>query len=79
MTHRVDWAKIVDAVEMACDIRDVSLRDVAEEIGIAPSGLTRLRQGKHLSANGLAALVAWLFPKNIPVWITPAVEGGDTP
>lgn len=70
MSHRVDWHKIADAVEMACDIRDVSLRDVAEEIGISPSGLTRLRQGKHLSADGLASLVAWSFPTKVPVWIT---------
>jgi hypothetical protein len=51
-----------------------------EEIGFFPppsllppsppaSGLTRLRQGKHLSADGLAALVAWLYPARIPNWI----------
>ncbi len=69
MTYRVDWNKIADALDMACEIRDVTLRDVAEVIGIAPSGLTRLRQGKHLSADGLAALVAWLFPRSIPSWV----------
>ncbi len=70
MSHRVDWDKIADSLEMACEIHDMSLRDVAEHIGIAPSGLTRLRQGKHLSADGLAALVAWMYPKRIPPWIT---------
>jgi transcriptional regulator with XRE-family HTH domain len=69
MTHQVDWNKIADAVEMACEIRDMTLRDVAEEIGISPSGLTRLRHGKHLSADGLASLVAWLYPQRIPMWI----------
>lgn len=78
MTARVDWNKIADAVEMACEIRGMTLREVSDEIGISPSGLTRLRQGKHLSADGLAALVAWLFPKSIPVWIMP-VEGGVSP
>jgi transcriptional regulator with XRE-family HTH domain len=65
----VDWAKIADALEMACEIRNVSLRDVALEIGISPSGLTRLRQGQHLNADGLAALVAWLYPQRIPHWV----------
>jgi transcriptional regulator with XRE-family HTH domain len=47
MTHQVDWDRIADAVEMACDIRGMTLRDVAEEVGISPSGLTRLRHGKQ--------------------------------
>jgi transcriptional regulator with XRE-family HTH domain len=69
MAHQVDWDKIADALDMACEIRDVSLRDVAEEIGISPSGLSRLRQGKHLSADALASLVAWLYPQRVPLWI----------
>lgn len=69
MAHEVDWDRIADALEMACEIRDVSLRDVAEEIGISPSGLSRLRQGKHLSADALASLVAWLYPQRVPLWI----------
>jgi len=67
--HVVNWPRIRDSVELACEMRDVSLRDVAEEVGISPSGLTRLRQGKHLSADALAALVAWLYPARIPNWI----------
>lgn len=70
--HVVDWPKLAEAIEMACDIRDMSLRDVAERIGISPSGLTRLRQGKHLEADDLAALVAWLYPQRIPHWIRSA-------
>jgi hypothetical protein len=72
MTHRVNWAALADALDMACEIRDVSLRDVATEIGISPSGLTRLRQGLHLSADGVATLVAWLYPQRIPHWIEKA-------
>lgn len=41
MSHRVDWPKLCDALEMACEIRDMSQRDVAEQIGISPSGLSR--------------------------------------
>lgn len=73
--HVVDWVKLVEAFDMACEIRDVSQRDVAAAIGISGSGLTRLRQGGALSADALAALVAWLYPKRIPHWITPAETG----
>lgn len=69
MTHVVDWPKLAEALDMACEIRDASLRDVALELGISPSGLTRMRQGKHLSADAVAALVAWLYPQRIPTWI----------
>lgn len=79
--HVVNWAKLADSLEMACEIRSVSLRDVAREIGISSSGLTRLRQGKHLGGDALASLVAWLYPSSIPLWITPAAtsqrEGED--
>jgi transcriptional regulator with XRE-family HTH domain len=80
--HVVDWPKLCEALEMACEIRGMSLRDVATEIGISPSGLTRIRQGTHLSADGLAALVAWLFPSSVPLWIKPSAgpsqqEGED--
>lgn len=66
----VDWTKITEDMHMACLRRRVSLRDIASEIGVSPSGLTRLRQGQHLSADGLAALVAWLYPDAVPAWIT---------
>ena len=79
--HVVNWAKLAESLEMACEIRGMSLRDVAAEIGISNSGLTRLRQNKHLSGDGLASLVAWLYPSSIPLWITPAAtsqrEGED--
>lgn len=67
--HVIDWTRIADTLELACEMRDVSLRDVAGQCGIPASGLTRLRQGKHLSADALAALVAWLYPARIPSWI----------
>lgn len=81
-TYVVNWAKLADSLEMACEIRSMSLRDVAHQIGISSSGLTRLRQGKHLDGDALASLVAWLYPSSIPLWITPAAssqqEGEDT-
>lgn len=64
----VDWDRIADSLEMACQIRGVTLRDAAADIGVPPSSLTRLRQGRHLSGDALAALTAWLFPKDVPFW-----------
>lgn len=71
--YAVDWQRLADSLEMACHIRGVSLRDVAAEVGISPSGLSRLRSGQHLSADATAALTAWLFPKDVPFWFK-AVE-----
>lgn len=68
-SHRVDWAALRQALEMAADIRQMSMRDVAEQLDISPSGLTRLRQGHALEADALASLVAWLFPSKTPTWV----------
>lgn len=67
--HAVDWEWVAEALALACVVRGMTMREVAGEIGIPASGLTRLRQGKHLSADALAALMAWLFPTQIPLWI----------
>jgi hypothetical protein len=69
VTYVVDWPKLAEALDMACEIRNMTLRDVADELRIAPSGLTRMRQGKHLSTDAVAGLVAWLYPQRIPIWI----------
>jgi len=67
--HVVDWKLLADDLDMACRLRGCSLRRAALHVGLAPSGLTRLRQGKALSADSLAALVAWLY-SDVPPWIT---------
>ena len=38
---------------------NMTWKDVAVEAGISASTLTRMGQGKHPDADGLAALVAW--------------------
>lgn len=70
--HVVDWPRLIESVEIACEIRGCSLRDVAKAIGVSSSGLTRMRQGKALAADALASLVAWLYPASIPTWIKEA-------
>lgn len=69
MPHQVNWPKLRDALEIACEMRNMSLADVAEEIGVSPSGLSRMRQGRGLTADNLAALIAWLYPKRVPHWV----------
>lgn len=68
-THRVDWPRLWDALEMSMDIRDMSMREVAVAVGISPSSLTRLKQGHALEADALVSLVAWLFPSKVPTWV----------
>jgi hypothetical protein len=69
MHHRVDWDRLCAALEMACEIRACTLAEAAYAIGVSPSTLTRMRQGRTLSADALAGLVAWLYPQQIPRWI----------
>lgn len=75
--HVVDWDLLVQILDYACEIRRVSLRQAAQECGLSSSGFTRIRQGDHLSADGLAALIAWLFPDSIPRWIKPTTPQED--
>lgn len=67
--HQVDWSRIADSIEMACQIRGISLREVGRQVGLPVSALSRVRHGKHLSADALVALVAWLYPKDVPFWV----------
>ena len=74
--HAVDWARIRADLDRYCHLRRMTLRQVAEQTGISASGLTKLRQGDgHLSADKLAALVAWLWPNRTPRWIVPVDDG----
>lgn len=67
--HRVDWPQLCMALEIACEMHNVTLNVAAHEIGISASAVTRMRQGKTLSADNLAALLAWLYPQRIPRWV----------
>jgi hypothetical protein len=72
---RVDWHQLGIELESACVRRGVSLRKAATQMGVPVSGLTRLRQGaKRLSADSLARLMAWLYPRNVPWWVTTGRE-----
>lgn len=59
---------------MACAIRGISVNQAGAQMGISSASLFRLRQGKTLEADCLAALVAWLYPSRIPHWIRSSHE-----
>lgn len=42
---------------------DVDGRDLAKEIGIHQSTLTRLKQGRMPDASGMSKIVAWLVAR----------------
>ena len=41
-------------------IYDLSGKDLAKQIGIAESTITRLRKGKMPDADGFAKIIAWM-------------------
>lgn len=68
---RADWENLGAALETTRARRGLSLRKAATQIGVPVSGLTKLRKGGGaLSADAVARLLAWLYPRNVPWWIT---------
>jgi DNA-binding Xre family transcriptional regulator len=62
--HAVNWWRIAAAVD---EVR--KHHGLADELGIANSTLSRLRTGNSLSADNLANILAWLYPRQIPAWV----------
>jgi hypothetical protein len=67
---RVDWYLLGMELDAACARRLVSLRKAAHQMRVPVSGLSNLRHGGKLSADAVARLVAWLYPRSVPAWIT---------
>jgi transcriptional regulator with XRE-family HTH domain len=72
---RLDLAKLVDALEARQAASGVSFRQLAAELGLAPSTLTRVRQGHRPDAEALAVLMVslGLDPKELLSPDDPAV------
>lgn len=70
MTGVVNWAHLASEFYAACLQRHMSARAAGHEMGVHPTQLCRLRRGTPLSAANIAALLAWLYPDDIPAWIT---------
>ena len=56
---RFDGDAFYAALDGERQARQCTWKQVADECGISASTLSRMSQGKHPDANGLAALVAW--------------------
>lgn len=68
--HVVNWGRIAYAVEENRKRLGLSDRKLGKQLGIDYCALSRLRHGSALSADNLATLVAWLYPTQVPDWIT---------
>ena len=58
-TTRLNLAPLADGIEATCREEGLSLRQAALRLGLTPSTLTRVRQGKRPDAEALAVLAAW--------------------
>jgi transcriptional regulator with XRE-family HTH domain len=56
---RLNLALLAKAIEAARLEQGLSLRQLAGHLGITPSTLTRIRQGKRPDAEALAVLITW--------------------
>jgi hypothetical protein len=65
----VDWHQLRVDLDAACTRRLLSLRQAAQQIGMPVSGLSSFRHDGKLSADNVARLAAWLYPRNVPWWI----------
>ena len=56
---RLNIAALADAVTARAAAQNLSMRELAHELGLAPSTLTRIRQGHRPDADALAVLLVW--------------------
>ena len=58
-TARFDGGAFFAALDAERQARNCTWKQVAAESGLSASTLSRMSQGKHPDANGLAALASW--------------------
>src|SRR3954451_21941170 len=56
---RMNLRLLADAIEARREELQLSARQAARRLGLTPSTLTRVRQGKRPDAEALAVLLAW--------------------
>lgn len=56
----IDTAALYSALDAARQVRQLSWRSLAGEIGVSPSLLSRLHNGLNPDSNGFATIIAWL-------------------
>lgn len=57
---QIDWSALFSALDTKRAAEEKSWREVAGEIGVSPSTLTRMGQGTHPDADTFVALTRWL-------------------
>jgi len=57
---RFDAKALYQALDEKRESRDLSWREVAAEIGVSVSTITRTRTGGRMEVDGMLAMVAWL-------------------
>lgn len=58
--HRLDVPELYRVLDAQRRTRGLFWQDVADQCGISPSTLTRLRDGRAPDAHGLCSLIVWL-------------------
>lgn len=59
-SSKINVPALVASLDAHREGRDLSWRQMAKEIGVSPSLLSRLRNGYRPDADGFATLVTWL-------------------
>lgn len=57
---RFDTLELYHALDAQRKVRDLTWSEVAAEVGVAASTLTRTRLGGRLEVDGMLAMVRWL-------------------
>lgn len=60
MPIRFDARALYEALDVQRRSRGMSWQEVAREIGVSASTLTRTRRGGRMEADGMLAMVRWL-------------------
>lgn len=56
----LDVEALADAIALVTRYLDMSMNELAAELGISPSTLTRIGQGQKPDADALVTILAWL-------------------
>lgn len=59
-THRLDVAELHVAIYAQSHREGLSAQQVAQQLGLSESTLTRIKQGKRPDADALVTLLVWL-------------------
>lgn len=60
MPIRFDARALYETLDAQRQARGMSWKEVADEIGVSASTLTRTRRGGRMEADGMLAMVRWL-------------------